>query len=417
MAIIKPFKGIRPAKDKVHLVASRSVDGYSPAQLTSKLSENPYSFLHVIKPEFKESSKAKAGTLEQLQKIKVKFLQFVSEGYLFQDKEESIYIYQQIQDGHAFTGIIACSSIWDYYSNVIKIHEQTISDREEKLKTYLEVCDFNAEPVCLSYPDNKAIDEVITKATSQPAEYDFTTTDKIRHKLWVINNKATLLELERAFEKLPAVYIADGHHRTASSALLGKMKKKNNPNHTGNEPYNFFLSVIFPERDLKIYEFNRIIKDLNFLSKETFLRKLSQNFEIKEIGKTPYKPAKKGDLSLYIEETWYSVSIKAEVQAKPEMKDKLDVEILSDLILAPLLDIHDLKTDKRVAFVSGTKGIAELTKTIDDGKAMAGFVLHPLSMHDIIKVADAGGIMPPKSTWVEPKMRSGLVVYSLSPSI
>ncbi|MEK6616945.1 MAG: DUF1015 domain-containing protein [Bacteroidota bacterium] len=408
MAVIKPFKGIRPAKDKVHLVVSHPVDRYNSAQLSSKLSENPYTFLHVIKPEFRENTKTKSGSPKQLQKIKEKFLQFVQDRILTRDAEESFYIYQQIKDGHAFTGIIACANIWDYFNNVIKLHEQTISEREEKLKNYLEVCDFNADPICLCYPDNKTVDTLTTKTISSAPEYDFTTPDRIQHKLWKVCDKKTVDEIVSAFGKMPSIYIADGHHRTASSALLGKSLKEKNKIHTGNEPYNFFMAVFFPESNLKIYEFNRIVKDLNFLSKDTFLIKLSANFTIEEKGTTPYKPDKVGNLSMYVEEKWYSLTL------KKSHEEKLDAELLTELILSPLLNIHDLRTDKRIFFVSGTKGISELKKIIDSEKASVGFGLFPVTMRDVIKVADSGVAMPPKSTWVEPKMRSGLVVYSLS---
>ena len=408
MAIIRPFKGIRPAKDKVHLVASRSVDGYNNAQLSSKLAENPYTFLHVIKPEFRENSKTKPGSPEQLQKVKKKFQQFMEEGILTADKDESFYIYQQIKEGHTFTGIIACASIWDYFNNAIKLHEQTISDREEKLKNYLEVCDFNAEPVCLCYPDNGSLEKIISAIISTLPVYNFTTTDRIRHQLWKVSDKKTVNEIVSAFEKMPSVYIADGHHRTASSALLGKALKAKNKNHTGAEPYNFFMAVFFPESDLKIYEFNRIVKDLNFITKDNFLRKLSANFIIEEKGEMPYKPVKQGNMSMYLEEKWYSLILK-----EPHT-DKLDAELLTELILSPLLHIHDLRTDKNISFISGTKGIGELKKIVDSGKAMVGFGLYPVTMRDVIKVADSGGTMPPKSTWVEPKMRSGLVIYSLT---
>lgn len=409
MAVIKPFKGIRPSKDKVHLVASRSVDGYNAAQLHSKLSENPYTFLHVIKPDFGDAVKSKPNSPELLQKIKKKYLKFIEEGILTQDKEESFYIYQQVKEKHAFTGIIACASIWDYFGNVIKRHEQTLSDREEKLKQYLEVCDFNAEPVCFCYPDNKNLAQLLANISTQEPTYDFSTTDKIEHKLWKVSDKKTADEIVAAFAQMPAVYIADGHHRTSSSALLGKAMKEKNKNHTGNEPYNFFLAAFFPESDLKIYEFNRIVKDLNFLDKDIFLRKLSANFTVEDKGTMPYKPQKKGEFSLYVEEHWYSLTL------KKEYPGKLDAELLTELILSPLLNIHDLKTDKRIFFVSGTKGIGELKKIIDSGKATVGFGLYPVTMHDVINIADSNGIMPPKSTWVEPKLRSGLVVYSLTP--
>ena len=408
MAIIKPFKGIRPSKDKVHLVASRSVDGYNAAQLHSKLSENPYTFLHVIKPDFQDVVKSKPNSPELLQKIKARYSQFVQDGILTPDDEESFYVYQQVKDRHAFTGIIACSSIWDYFGNVIKRHEQTISDREEKLKHYLEVCDFNAEPVCFCYKENETISKFIAEIVTREATYDFSTTDKIEHKLWKVSDKKTVDGIVSAFAKIPAIYIADGHHRTSSSALLGKAIKEKNKDHTGNEPYNFFMAAFFPANNLKIYEFNRIVKDLNFLSKDTFMRKLSVHFDIEEKGMNSCKAERKGNFSMYLEENWYSLTL------KDEPMGKLDAEILTDLILSPLLGIHDLKTDKRIFFVSGTKGVGEMKKIIDTGKATVGFGLYPVTINDVIKVADSNGIMPPKTTWVEPKLRSGLVVYSLS---
>lgn len=408
MAVIRPFKGIRPSRDKVHLVASRSVDSYNAAQLTAKLNENPYTFLHVIKPEFKEPTKSKPGSIEQLQKIKAKFVQFLREGILQVDSEESFYVYRQHQNGHVFTGIIGCASIWDYFNNVIRLHEQTISEREEKLRTYLEICDFNAEPVCLCYPDTAEIEEIIIKATVLDPIYDFTTTDQIRHQLWKLSDKKNLASIISAFEKIPVVYIADGHHRTTSSSLLGKAMKMKNKNHTGNEPYNFFMAAYFPESNLQVYEFNRVVKDLNFLTKDTFLRKISVHFIVEEKGNLPYKPVKRGNMSLYLEEKWYSLTL------KNLQEEKLDAELLSELILSPLLDIYDLRNDKRVLFVSGTKGMEELKKIVDSGRAMAAFGLYPATMRDIIRVADSGKTMPPKSTWVEPKMRSGLVIYSLN---
>lgn len=408
MTVIRPFKGIRPAKDKVHLVASRSVDSYNTAQLTAKLNENPYTFLHVIKPEFKESVKAKPGSPEQLGKVKAKFTQFVREGILLPDTEESFYVYRQFQNDHVFTGIIGCASIWDYFNNAIRMHEQTLLEREEKLRNYLEVCDFNAEPVCLCYPDTPEVEKTILEITVTEPVYDFTTTDRIRHQLWKVSDKKYLARIVSAFEKIPSVYIADGHHRTASSSLLGKTMKIKNKNHTGEEPYNFFMAAYFPESNLKVYEFNRAVKDLNFLSKDTFLRKISAHFTIENKGEHPYRPIMRGNMSLYLEKTWYSLTL------KNLQEEKLDAELLSELILSPLLNIHDMKTDKRIFFVSGTKGTEELKKIVDSGKAMAAFGLYPVTMRDIIHVADSGKTMPPKSTWVEPKMRSGLVIYSLS---
>lgn len=410
MAIVKPFRGIRPAKDKVHLVASRSVDGYNAAQLTAKLTENPFTFLHVIKPEFKEVQKSKPGSPEQLMKIRKRFIQYKEEKIVVPDDSDCFYIYQQVKDQHVFNGIIACVSADDYFNKVIKAHEQTLSDRENKLKNYLEVCDFNAEPVCLSYPDDPAIEKIMSKAMSTEPVNDFTTTDRIRHKLWKLDDKNILKEITAAFAKVPALYIADGHHRCSSSALLARQHKMRNKQHTGQEPYNYFMAALFPESNLRIFEFNRIVKDLNFLSKDTFLRKLSMHFDVADKGTTPYKPQQTGEFSMYLEEHWYSLLLKP----YSNQAEKLDTEVLTDLILSPLLNIHDLRTDNRIWFVSGAKGIGELKKIVDSGKATVGFGLFPVQMKDIVRIADEGGTLPPKSTWVEPKLRSGLVIYSIS---
>ena len=407
MAIIKPFRGIRPVADKVHLVASRSVAGYNSAQLHSKLSENPYTFFHIIMPEFGGTVKSRPNSPELLKKIKAKFLSFIKEKIFVTDSEESFYIYQQIKEGHTFTGIIACASVDDYLNNVIKKHEQTITEREEKLKDYLEICDFDAEPVCFCYPDNKKIDSIVSKTISGEATYNFTTTDRIQHKLWKLSDRKLVEEIVSAFAEIPSIYIADGHHRSASSARLGKSHREKNLNHSGNELYNFFMAAFFPESNLKIFEFNRVAKDLNGLNKETFLKKLSENFTIEERGEAAFKSKEKGVFGMYLEYKWYALKLK-------EKNSKLDSDLLTDLILSPILGIHDLRRDKRISFISGTQGIEALKKIVDSGKGTVGFGLYPVTIHDVVKIADAGGTMPPKSTWVEPKMRSGLVIYSLS---
>lgn len=407
MAVVKPFKGIRPVKDKVHLVAARSVASYSPAQLHSKLSENPFTFFHVIKPEFGELLKSKPNSPELLHKIKAKFLSFVKEGVLITDKEDCFYIYQQIKSNHAFTGIIACASVEDYYNNVIKKHEQTIVEREEILKDYLEICDFNAEPVCLCYPDNKSVDTIISEIICTDTTYDFTTTDRIRHRVWVIKDKSTIAKIANAFSNIPSIYIADGHHRCASSARLGKFHKEKNINHTGNEPYNFFMAAFFPASNLKVYEFNRIARDLNGLSLESFVKKLSDNFILEECTETICKPKEKNIFGMYLERRWFTLKLK-------KQNPKPDTDLLTELILSPILNIHDLRRDRRISFLSGVQGLNTIKKIVDGKRGSVGFILNPTTIYDILKVADANGSMPPKSTWVEPKLRSGLVIYSLS---
>lgn len=414
MVIIKPFKGIRPAKDKVHLVASRSVDTYKPQQLNSKLAENSYTFLHVIKPEFGEAVKNKINSSESLKKIKTKFNRFVNEGIFRQDQTEGFYLYQQIKDGDTFTGIIGCAAIDDYFNGVIKVHEQTITSREEKLKNYLEICDFNAEPICMSYPDDKKINKIMDRVCEKEPLYDFTTTDRVRHKLWLIQGPEEVQDIISGFEKIPAIYIADGHHRSASSALLGKSKREKFPNYTGREAFNYFMVIFFPESQLKIYDYNRIVKDLNGLSAEEFLKKISEKFDIEEKDVPIYQPGHLHNFSMYLDGKWYSLTAKKGTYNDNDPIGILDAAILSEHILAPVLNITDLKTDKRIAFVSGIKGMEELKNQVDSGRMKVAFGLYPATMEQIKKIADTGNIMPPKTTWVEPKLRSGLVVYSLS---
>jgi len=415
MATIIPFKGIRPVRDKVHLVASRSVDRYNLAELRSKLTENPFTFLHVINPDFDDQGKTKPGSTERLKKIKKKYLQFREEGIFVQDPSPAYYIYQQIKDGNVYTGIIGCSSIDDYFDGVIKVHEQTLTSREEKLKEYLEVCDFNAEPVLFSYPNNLIIDQITARTISEnEATYDFTTTDRVHHKLWVVNSPAVVKEIELQFQTIPAIYIADGHHRSASSALLGKSRREAAISYSGNEPYNFYLGVFFPETQLKIFDFNRVVKDLNGLTATEFLEKISERFDVEKKNTEIYKAGKLHNFSMYLEGNWYSLSAKPGTYHQNDPVGSLDASILSQHILGPILNIIDLKTDKRIAFVPGIKGMEELKKQVDCGKIKVAFGLYPVSMDQLKLIADTHNIMPPKSTWVEPKMRSGLVMYSLS---
>jgi uncharacterized protein (DUF1015 family) len=413
MATILPFKGIRPVKDKVHLVASRSVDGYDASELHSKLASNPYSFLHVISPDFSEGKKTKPGSPERLKKVKAKYHKYLDEKILIRDRQPCYYIYQQQKDEHVYTGIIACTSIDDYINGTIKIHEQTITEREEKLMHYLEVCDFNAEPVLFSYPNDLRIDELTANAIEDVPEYDFTTTDRVRHKLWTLSDPIVVSEIKQRFSTIPAVYIADGHHRSASSALLGKARRTSKGSYTGQEAFNFYLGIFFPETQLKIFDFNRVVKDLNGLNTQSFLEKLQTNFIITPKGQDVYKPVQKHNFSMYIEGNWYSLDPKKEIVHNEQPVGSLDASILSEHILSPILNIHDLRTDKRIGFVSGIKGMKELKNQVDHWNFKVAFALYPVEMEQLKHIADTNNIMPPKTTWVEPKMRSGLVIYSL----
>jgi uncharacterized protein (DUF1015 family) len=414
MAIIKPFKALRPSRDKVHLVASRSFDTYSPAELSGKLKGNPYTFLHIIKPDYPTHSKGSDQDAAYLRSIKAHFEEFIQKEYLIQDAKPALYVYQQFKNNQVYTGIIACASIQDYFDGVIKIHEQTLTEKETRFKEYLEVCDFNAEPVCISYPDNTSINNVIEATLKQRPEYDFSTRDEERHKLWLIDDAAQIKIIEDEFSKMNAVYIADGHHRSASSALLGKSKREKNKNFSGSESYNYFMCVFFSEKQLHIYDFNRVVKDLNGLSSNDFLNQLSIKFDIENKGNQTYVAAKLHNLSMYLEGNWYSLTAKKGTYHSNDPVGSLDASILSEHILAPVLGIADLKTDKRVRFVSGIKGMQKLKQLVDEGKFKVAFGLYPVSMQQLKNIADNNCIMPPKSTWIEPKLRSGLVIYSLA---
>lgn len=412
MAKVIPFRAIRPEQDKVHLVASRSVDGYNTSELRDKLSGNPYTFLHVINPDFEDGIRTKPGSKERLTKVKNRFKSFVREKVFKRDENPAYYIYRQMKEGNTYTGIIACTSIDDYLNGVIKIHEQTITQREEKLKDYLEVCEFNAEPVLFCYPNDAVIDELTSKIVSERPEYDFTTTDKVRHTLWVINDKKTVKIFAERFESIPNIYIADGHHRSASSALLGKIKRSSRKSYTGEEAFNFYLGVFFPESQLKIYDYNRIVKDLNGLSVEELIQRLQEKFVVSKVDSSDFKPTQKHELSMYVNKTWYSLKAKENTYNPNDPVGSLDAAILTEHILSPVFDIHDLKTNKRIGFVPGIRGSKELKKQVDEGKAEVAFGLYPVTMEQLKWIADTNHIMPPKSTWVEPKMRSGLVIYS-----
>lgn len=412
MAKVIPFRAIRPENDKVHLVASRSVDGYNLAELREKLAGNPYTFLHVINPDFDDNIKTKPGSRERLQKVKNKFKSFVKEKIFLRDESPCYYIYRQIKEGNTYTGIIACTSIDDYLNGVIKIHEQTITSREEKLKDYLEVCEFNAEPVLFCYPNDKEIDKTTNEVLKEKPDYDFTTTDKVRHTLWVVKDKKTVQLIASRFNTIPNIYIADGHHRSASSALLGKIKRSTRKSYTGEEAFNYYLGVFFPESQLKIYDYNRVVKDLNSLSPAELIKKLKTKFDVTEVKADDFKPSAKHELSMYTDHKWYSLKAKENTYNPKDPVGSLDAAILTEHILSPIFDIHDLKTDKRIAFVPGIKGSKELKKQVDEGKAEIAFGLYPVTMEHLKWIADTNNIMPPKSTWVEPKMRSGLVIYS-----
>lgn len=411
MAIILPFKAVRPAAHYAHLVASRSVDGYSIQDLNEKLAGNPYTFLHVINPDFEQSTKTKPGSPERLIRTRNQYSNFKNEQILIKEKKLCYYVYKQTKLDRSYVGLIACCSVDDYFNGVIKVHEQTLTEREEKLMEYLDVCEFNAEPVLFSYKDNKIINAIIASVQKGVHTYDFMTTDKVRHSLWLIDDKIRVEKIKKEFEKCNAIYIADGHHRSASSALLASRRRAVSKKRKNTDSYNFYLGALFPESQLKIYDFNRIIKDLGNLSAADFLSAISESFNVKKHVSKIYRPKKKGEIAMYLDKYWYSLTCKKLAAKQLNPADELDASILTKTILSPILCIHDLKTDKRVGFVNGTKGMEELKKQVDIGKAAVAFALFPVTMNEIKLIADTHSIMPPKTTYVEPKLRSGLVIY------
>ncbi len=412
MATVLPFKALRPTNDKVHLVASRSMDGYNVSELKDKLSGNPYTFLHVINPDYDDGIRTRPGSKERLVKVKRKFKSFIKEKIFKQDEKPAYYIYRQIKNEIEYIGIIACTSIDDYMNGVIKVHEQTITQREEKLKEYLEVCEFNAEPVLFCYPNDAVLDKMIEDISNSVPTYDFTTTDKVRHTLWVVSHDKNVDTIVKRFTAIPSIYIADGHHRSASSALLGNVLRKSKGNYTGKEAFNYYLGVFFAETQLKIYDYNRLVKDMNELTTPELLKKLKTKFDVREVNETIFKPTRKHEISMYVSGKWYALTAKEGTYNSKDPVGSLDASILTEHILSPLFGIHDLKIDKRIGFVPGIKGPEALKKNVDEGKAEVAFGLFPVTMDHLKWIADTNNIMPPKSTWVEPKMRSGLVIYS-----
>lgn len=413
MAVLKAFKGIRPIKEKVKIIASRPYDVLSSEEARVEAGDNTYSFLHVVKPEIDLPLDIDHYSPEVYKKGKENFQNMMKEGIFFQDPEDYLYVYAQTMNGKRQVGLVGCAGVEDYFKNIIKKHELTRKDKEEDRKNHVRVSNMNAEPVFFAYPDVKEIDTIINKIIEQKCEYDFVTDDGIRHSFWVIKDKETILKLVDLFAKVPYTYVADGHHRTAAAALVGREKKEQNPNHKGNEEYNFFLAVHFPASQLTIFDYNRVVQDLNGLTRNEFLKKLEQSFIIEEKGQNEYKPDRLHNFGLYLDHKWYSLKAKPGTYDSKDPISILDVTILYKQILSPILNIVDLRTDKRIDFIGGIRGLGELKKRVDSGEMKAAFALYPVTMNQLMNIADTGNTMPPKTTWFEPKLRSGLIIHSL----
>ena len=413
MAKIRPFKGIRPPKEFVAQVVSRPYDVLNSEEAREEAKGNEKSLYHIIKPEIDFP----VGTSEYDPKVYEKaaenFQKFQDNGWLVQDDKENYYVYAQTMNGRTQYGLVVCANVDDYMTGKIKKHELTRRDKEEDRMKHVRVNNANIEPVFFAYPDNKTLDDIVAGVIKNEPEYDLVTSDGIGHTFWVISDDAIIAQITEAFAKMPYMYIADGHHRSAAAALVGEVKRKYNPNHKGDEEYNYFLAVCFPDNQLNIIDYNRVVKDLNGLTDEQFLEALSKNFTVEKKGSEIYKPNKLHNFSLYLSGEWYSLTAKPGTYDDNDPIGQLDVTVSSRLILDEVLGIKDLRSDKRIDFVGGIRGLGELKKRVDSGEMKVALALYPVSMKQLISIADSGNIMPPKATWFEPKLRSGFIVHKL----
>ncbi len=414
MAIVKPFRGIRPPREMVTEVASRPYDVLNSEEAREEAKGNPKSLYHIIKPEID----FERGTDEHDPKVYDKavenFKAFKDNGWLVQDGKEHYYIYAQTMNGRTQYGIVVAASVSDYMEGRIKKHELTRRDKEEDRMKHVRINNANIEPVFFAFPDNAELADIISTVTAGKPEYDFTAPDGFGHHFWVIDDPVLIDRVTKAFAAIPYLYIADGHHRSAAAALVGAEKAKLNPNHRGDEEYNYFLAVAFPASHLKIIDYNRVVKDLNGMSPAEFLEKLEKNFIVEDKGTEVYTPAALHNFALYLEDHWYSLTARPGTYDDSDPIGVLDVTISSGLILRDLIGITDLRSDKRIDFVGGIRGLGELKRRVDSGEMAFALALYPVSMDQLMAIADSGNIMPPKTTWFEPKLRSGLVIHELS---
>lgn len=410
---IKPFAGIRPPREIASDVASRPYDVLNSAEAQAEAGEK--SLLHIIKPEIDFDPIADEHSQPVYDKAVENFKLWQERGWLVQDASEMYYIYAQTMDGRTQYGLVAAANVDDYMTGKIKKHELTRRDKEDDRMIHVRIQDANIEPVFFAYPDVAEMNEIVENIvkTTEP-EYDFVAPDGFGHTFWAIRDAAINTRITEIFAKIPALYVADGHHRTAAAARVGAEKREQNPNHTGNEEYNFFLAVIFPESQLKIIDYNRVVRDLNGLTPAEFLERVSESFDVVEMGNEIYKPNALHNFGMYLDGKWYSLTAKSGTYNDDDPIGVLDVTVLSNLVFDKILNLGDLRTSKRIDFVGGIRGLGELQKRVDSGEMAAAFALYPVTMRQIIDIADTGNIMPPKTTWFEPKLRSGLVIHKLS---
>ena len=413
MAKVKPFKGVRPPKEMVEEVVSRPYDVLNSEEARKEAEGNPKSLYHIIKPEIDFEPGFDEHDPKVYEKAVENFRMFQEKGWLVQDNKENYYIYAQTMEGRTQDGFVVAALVEDYMEGRIKKHELTRRDKEEDRMKHVRVNNANVEPVFFAFPDNTVLEQIIRDVTAGKPEYDFVTDDGFGHTLWLIEDEKTISTITEEFEKIPNLYIADGHHRSAAAALVGAEKAKNNPNHKGDEEYNYFMAVAFPASHLKIIDYNRVVRDLNGLTPEQFLDKVRENFEVKDMGTEIYSPSGLHNFSLYLDGRWYSLTAKPGTYNDQDPIGVLDVTVSSDLILRDILGITDLRSDKRIDFVGGIRGLGELKRRVDSGEMKMALALYPVTMDQLINIADTGNIMPPKTTWFEPKLRSGLVIHKL----
>ncbi|SCZ80245.1 DUF1015 domain-containing protein [Pseudobutyrivibrio xylanivorans] len=411
MALIVPFKAIRPTKEEAATIAALPYDVYSRKEAYEKVKEQPGSFLAIDRPETQFAEDVDMYSDAVYNKAAEMLNQWISDGRFIQDTDDFYYVYELTMDGRSQTGIVACASIDDYQNSVIKKHENTRAEKEQDRIRHVDTCSAQTGPIFLAYKADSTISGVVSKIKSRQPQYDFTAEDGIRHRCWVIDKMMDKALIATAFDKMNSIYIADGHHRAASAVKVGLKRREDNPGYTGKEDFNFFLSVLFPDEELKIYDYNRVVKDLNGLAPEELLEELDSIVDIVETSESPIRPAKKGQWSMLLEETWYLCQVKPELMVDDPVEG-LDVSLLQNLVLEPLFGIQDPKTDDRIDFVGGIRGLEELERRCNSDCKIA-FAMYPTSIQELFDVADAGLLMPPKSTWFEPKLRSGLFIHKI----
>ena len=412
MAVVKPFICIRPAKEHAAEVAALPYDVYNRKEACAAVKGNPLSFLNIDRAETQFSDDVDTYADCVYEKARELLDSQIADGIYVTDAGDHYYLYELTMDGRRQTGIVACCSIDDYVNGVIKKHENTREEKELDRIRHVDTVNAQTGPIFLAYRQNIALKEIVAEEKTKPALYDFVSDDGIRHRVWRIDGADRTDAIEAAFAAIPSTYIADGHHRAASAVKVGLKRRTKHPGYTGEEPFNYFLSVLFPDEELMILPYNRVVRDLNGMSTEQFFEKLKEKFELEEIGKEPYAPVQKGTFGMYLDGTWYALKILPQYRSADPVKG-LDVSILQDHLLAPVLGIGDPRTDKRIDFIGGIRGLKELERRVGEDMEVA-FSMYPTSIEELLSVADAGLLMPPKSTWFEPKLRSGLFIHRLS---